>query len=99
MPSRKRKTPTSAERRPAKPKAEVPGRRHRYAVIAVSVLLCALIVRILMLAGALNVNPMLAHPQNDAHVYWEMAGRIAGGDLVDDKPFLSVPAGCTFCNF
>ncbi|UCF34134.1 MAG: tetratricopeptide repeat protein [Phycisphaerales bacterium] len=91
MPSSKRRTPTSAERRLDKPRAEVPGGRHRYAVVAASVLLCALIIRIPMLAGALNANPMLEHPQNDAHVYWEMAGRIAGGDLVDDKPFLSVP--------
>ncbi len=63
----------------------------RYAVIFVCILALALAARVAMLADFVRSNPVAGMPDGDAAVYWEMAGRIAAGDWIDDKPFLSVP--------
>jgi len=44
-----------------------------------------------MLRDFLASNPIAGSVGGDAGVYWDMAGRIAAGELVGDEPFLSVP--------
>ena len=55
------------------------------------IFLIGLIVRIFALIEFTNENPFALTLISDAKVYWEWAGRIAAGVLIDDKPFLSAP--------
>lgn len=68
-------------------------RRRSDPVGVLLVLLCglALWAQALALGDARDLNPFSMQPINDAAVYWEWAGRIAGGRLVGDEPFLSSP--------
>ncbi len=38
-----------------------------------------------------GADPLARVPLDDAGVYWDWAGAIAGGRLVGDEPFLSAP--------
>lgn len=63
----------------------------RLLVAALLILTTAVLLRAGMLAGFLRYHPAAFAPQNDGQVYWEMAGRIAEGQWVDDQPFCSAP--------
>lgn len=40
---------------------------------------------------SVGTNPALLAPTGDALEYWDWAGRIAAGEMVSDKPFMSAP--------
>jgi len=65
-------------------------RRFFYPLLAV-IILAALICRIAMLEEYLGENALAGTPINDAKTYWDWAGRIAGGALMQDVPFFSAP--------
>lgn len=43
------------------------------------------------LAASWTGNPFARVPLADAQTYWSLAGRIAGGQLVDERPFFAAP--------
>lgn len=47
--------------------------------------------RFLLLTEYLRHNPLATHLLQDAATYWSWAEKIAGGELVDDRPFFSAP--------
>jgi tetratricopeptide (TPR) repeat protein len=49
------------------------------------------VLRWLLRAEYLADNPLAMHPRIDALTYWNWAGRIASGQLIDDLPFFSAP--------
>ena len=53
--------------------------------------LVALVIRVFILIEFVHESPFAHALRSDARVYWEWADRIAGGVLIDDKPFLSAP--------
>jgi len=64
----------------------------RRARIALAVLLAlGALSQAWILSEQLASNPLAAAPTNDAAVYWNWAGEIAGGKLVGRTPFLSAP--------
>ncbi|MHC4697430.1 MAG: tetratricopeptide repeat protein [Planctomycetota bacterium] len=65
--------------------------RSEYVVILGVIVVFALGARAVMLVDFMRSNPIAGSPDGDAAVYWEMAGRIAGGEWIDRKPFHSVP--------
>ncbi len=64
--------------------------RHFGAALAVICTL-GLVCRVVILWDYLVHSPLAAAPIVDAKVYWEWAGRIAAGHLIDDVPFFSAP--------
>jgi tetratricopeptide (TPR) repeat protein len=40
---------------------------------------------------SVGTNPALLAPTGDALEYWQWAGRIAAGEMISDKPFMSAP--------
>lgn len=54
-------------------------------------LLAGLVLHGFVLRQAWTENPFARELYGDAEVYWEEAGRIAGGELVGDAPFFSAP--------
>jgi tetratricopeptide (TPR) repeat protein len=50
-----------------------------------------LAAQVAIVSQALAVDPLASAPVNDAEVYWQWAGDIAGGKLVGATPFLSAP--------
>ena len=65
--------------------------RRKYALLVGIIIGVALILRVAMLFEFSNSDPIAGSVAGDAGVYWEAAGQIAGGRLIDDQPFLSVP--------
>lgn len=63
----------------------------RYGMAFVAMLIAVAVLRIVMVRDFLASNPTAGSVGGDAGVYWDMAGRIAAGELVGDEPFLSVP--------
>lgn len=51
----------------------------------------ALLLRLAILDEFLRENPLAECPRVDARTYWDMAGRMAGGQWADTTPFLSAP--------
>lgn len=66
-----------------------PERPARWPLMAL--LLAGAVIHGLILAQALGQNPLASRPVNDSAVYWDWAGRIAGGELVGERPFFSAP--------
>ena len=63
----------------------------RFRIILAGICLAGLVCRLAILIDYVGENPLAAAPINDAKTYWEWAGRIAGGELVQDTPFFSAP--------
>ena len=51
----------------------------------------ALLVHVAVLRDYLTHSPAAQTPIGDGGVYWRMAGRIASGQWLDDKPFSAAP--------
>ncbi len=68
------------------------GKPSRPIVVAL-VLLCAYAAwaQFAILSQGFRDNPFTRTPINDAAEYWQWAGEIASGKLVDDTPFMSAP--------
>ena len=79
---------------PNQTKADLPTTPHAQRWFLLSLLaVCALglLLRAFMLAEFLSQNPIARTPIIDGWVYWQMAGRIAHGQILGDTPFLSAP--------
>lgn len=63
----------------------------RFWLILLAILLAATALRLVVRAQYVSSNPFAERPAADAMVYWEWAGRIADGQLLDDEPFFSAP--------
>ena len=63
----------------------------RFAWILLVLCAASLLVRLLILHQYVTVNPLSKTPISDAAVYWTMAERIAGGEIVPKLPFMAAP--------
>ena len=54
-------------------------------------ILCGLLTRVVILREFLEANPLSRLLYSDPAEYWDWAARIAQGELIQDKPFLSAP--------
>jgi Flp pilus assembly protein TadD len=69
---------------------DAPNLRIPFAVLAIACVYAAA-TQFAILSQALDKNPFAQTPINDAAVYWNWAGEIARGRLVDSTPFNSAP--------
>jgi tetratricopeptide (TPR) repeat protein len=88
-PSRNRQ-PAAEARAPAIARPGAWSERH-FRVVLAAICALGLVCRGVILWDYLSHSPLAAAPVVDAKVYWEWAGRIATGRLVDDVPFFSAP--------
>lgn len=65
--------------------------RSRFRLLLAIICLLTLVARLAMLEEFLRKNPLAEFPISDAATYWDMAGRIAQGRLIQPTPFLSAP--------
>ena len=59
--------------------------------LLLTILVLDLLLQFFGLWRSIDPNPALLAPAGDALEYWEWGGRIAEGELISDKPFMSAP--------
>ena len=72
------------------PEPAAPWSEKAFWPILALIMLAGLVCRGVLLADYLH-SPLAAVPLNDAETYWNWAGRIAGGWIIDKVPFFSAP--------
>ena len=68
-----------------------PWEERRFGLLLAVICLVGLICRCVILVDYVTGNALAGTPLVDAGTYWDWAGRVAGGQLVQDVPFFSAP--------